>query len=162
MILLLTVNGLSAIVSELFKPVTFNLWNQSVTKSATIKCATRNLDKNACEGQKINILFQSWYSLVVESAFGIIISDPVLIFGSGVKTAFNWFLNQIKQLLGLKGKGNMAPFTFEDKERLQTDSKGIRFNSVGQSLSWEHERDCHLAKANQNTNAARLAYFDAG
>ena len=56
----------------------------------------------------------------------------------------------------------MAPFTFEDKERLQTDSKGIRFNSVGQSLSLEHERDCHLAKANQNTNAARLAYFDAG
>ena len=34
--------------------------------------------------------------------------------------------------------------------------------AVGQSLSRAHERDCHLAEANQNTNAARLAYFIAG
>ena len=50
-----------------------------------------------------------------------------------------------------------APPTFEDKKRLQTDSKGIRSDFVGQSLSWEHERDGHLPKANQNTTAARLA-----
>ena len=33
--------------------------------------------------------------------------------------------------------------------------------AVGQSLSRAHERDCRLAEANQNTNAARLACFIA-
>ena len=87
--LLLIMDGLSAIVLELFKPVTFDLWNQSVAKPATIKCVTRNLDKTPARG-RINGLFQSRNSLVAESASGIIISDPVLLFGSGVKTAFEW------------------------------------------------------------------------
>ena len=51
----------------------------------------------------MNSLFQSWYSLVAESAFGIIISDPVLIFGSGLKLLLTGFrINKTAFWVGAK------------------------------------------------------------
>ena len=140
--LLLTTDGLLAIVLELFKPVTFNLWNQSFAKPATIKCVTRNLDKTPAVGE-INGLFQSWYSLVAGW-----VTIRYNYFGPGTnirircKNCFWLVFKLIKQLFGLMQSESDIRISYflRTREGCKQTAMVLRFDCRG-TISIESARE---------------------